>query len=85
VALTGDLGCPLLGIFGNEDRMPTAEQVDIHEADLKKHGKNYQFYRYDDAGHGIWYYHTPMYRPQQAMDSWEKTFDFFEEHLRGSP
>jgi carboxymethylenebutenolidase len=82
---TEQLGCPLLGIFGNEDRSPTAEQVDIHEAALKKHGKDYQFHRYDDAGHGIWYYHTPMYRQQQAMDSWEKTFAFFEEHLRGSP
>jgi carboxymethylenebutenolidase len=82
---TAQLDCPLLGLFGNEDRSPTAAQVDIHEAELKKHGKNYQFYRYDDAGHGIWYYHTPMYRSQQAMDSWEKTFAFFEEHLRGSP
>jgi carboxymethylenebutenolidase len=82
VDLTGELGCPLLGIFGNEDRFPTAEQVDIHEAELKKYGKDYRFYRYDDAGHGIWYYHTPMYRPQQAMDSWEKTFEFFEEHLK---
>jgi carboxymethylenebutenolidase len=47
----------------------------------EEHGKDYQFYRYDDAGHGIWYYHTPLYRPRQAMDSWEKTFEFFEKHL----
>ena len=85
IDLTEQLSCPLLGIFGNEDRFPPADQVDAHEAELKKHGNDYQFYRYDDAGHGIWYYHTPMYRHQQAMDSWEKTFEFFERHLRGSP
>jgi len=78
---TPDLGCPLLGLFGNEDRSPTPEQVDLLEEELKKNGKDYRFYRYDGAGHGFWYYHTPMYRPQQAMDAWQKVFDFFGEHL----
>lgn len=78
---TSELGCPLLGVFGNEDQSPTPEQVNLHEEELKKHGKDYQFYRYDGAGHGFWYYHTPMYRPQQAMDAWEKVFDFFGKHL----
>lgn len=79
---TAQLACPLLGIFGNEDRSPTAEQVDLHEEELKKHRKDYEFHRYDSAGHGFWYYHTEMYRPTQAMDSWGKTFDFFARHLK---
>ncbi len=79
---TADLKCPLLGIFGNDDHSPTREQVDIHEEALKKHGKDYEFHRYDDAGHGFWYYNWDAYRPRQAMDSWEKTFAFFEKHLR---
>ncbi|KPU44313.1 carboxymethylenebutenolidase [Oxobacter pfennigii] len=79
---TKDLSCPLLGIFGNDDQFPTPEEVNIHEEELKKYGKDYTFYRYDNAGHGFWYYHTDRYRPVQAMDSWEKTFDFFEKHLR---
>ncbi|MFC7540287.1 dienelactone hydrolase family protein [Siccirubricoccus deserti] len=44
---------PLLGLFGNDDRAPSPEQVDQHEAELKKHGKNYEFHRYDGAGHGF--------------------------------
>jgi carboxymethylenebutenolidase len=79
---TQQLGCPLLGLFGNEDQHPTPEEVDLHEEELKKYGKNYQFYRYDGAGHGFWYYHNDMYRPKQAMDAWKKVFDFFGEHLR---
>ena len=82
IDLTVDLKCPLLGIFGNDDFMPTPEQVDLHEAELKKHGKDYEFHRYDDAGHGFWYYHTDRYRPVQAMDSWQKAFEFFGKHLR---
>ena len=82
IDLTADLNCPLLGIFGNDDKFPTPAQVDQHEAELKKHGKNYQFFRYDGAGHAIWSYNSEAYRPVQAMDSWEKAFSFFEKYLR---
>ena len=82
IAYTTDLSCPLLGIFGNEDRNPTPEAVDILEAELIKYGKNYEFHRYDGAGHGMWYYHTPMYRQEQAMDSFEKALAFFEKYLK---
>ena len=76
------LACPLLGIFGNEDFSPTRADVDVLEARLKELGKDYTFYRYDGAGHGIWYYDKPMYRQQAAMDSWNKALAFFETHLK---
>jgi carboxymethylenebutenolidase len=78
---TDQLSAPILGLFGNDDQSPTPEQVDIHEAELKKHGKEYEFHRYDGAGHGFFYYHTPLYRPEQAMDGWAKVFDFFARKL----
>ena len=81
IDFTKDLSCPLLGLFGNEDRAPTPEQVNQHEEELKKAGKNYEFHRYDGAGHGFFYYHTPMYRPEAAMDGWAKIFDFFDRQL----
>ncbi len=79
---TARLSAPLLGLFGNDDTHPSPEQVNRHEAELKRHGKTYEFYRYDGAGHGFFYYHTPMYRPQAAMDGWEKVFSFFGRHLK---
>ncbi len=82
IDFAADLQCPLLGIFGNEDRMPTPEQVDVLEARLKELGKDYTFYRYDGAGHGIWYYDKPMYRQAQAMDSWNKAIEFLDRHLK---
>ncbi len=81
IGMTKDLCCPLLGIFGNDDRAPSPEQVDRHEAELRKHGKTYEFHRYDGAGHGIFYWHRPLYRPEQAMDGWGKVFAFFGRHL----
>jgi carboxymethylenebutenolidase len=84
IDLTEELTCPLLGLFGNDDKMPTPAEVDLHEEALKKYGKDYEFHRYDGAGHGFWYYPTEMYRPRQAMDAWEKTFQFLGKHLAGS-
>src|SRR6266550_3183797 len=81
IEMTKDLCCPLLGIFGNDDRAPSPEHVNQHEAELKKHGKMHEFYRYDGAGHGIFYWHRPLYRPEQAMDGWSKVFAFFGKHL----
>ena len=83
IDLTAQLSSPLLGIFGNDDRSPSPEQVNLHEEELKKHGKDYTFHRYDGAGHGFWYYDRENYRPVQAMDSWAKVFGFFNKHLRG--
>ena len=76
------LSCPLMGIFGNEDQWPTPEEVNKLEDALKEHGKDYEFHRYDDAGHGIWYYHSPMYRREQAMESQALVHQFFQKHLR---
>jgi carboxymethylenebutenolidase len=79
---TKDLPCPILGLFGADDRSPTPEQVSTHEAELKKHGKTYEFHMYTDAGHGFFYHNRPAYRQQQAVDGWEKIFAFLEKHLR---
>ena len=56
---TKDLSCPMIGIFGNDDKSPSPDQVNLHEAELKKHDKKYEFHRYDGAGHGFFYYDRP--------------------------
>lgn len=78
---TRDLSCPILGLFGEEDRSPTPAQVTQHEEALKQHGKQYEFHMYPDAGHGFFYYDRPAYRQAQAVDGWQKIFAFLEKHL----
>jgi carboxymethylenebutenolidase len=78
---TKDLPCPLLGLFGEEDRSPTPEQVALHEQELKKYGKNYEFHMYPNAGHGFFYYDRAAYRQEQTMDGWKKIFVFLEKYL----
>ena len=75
-----------MGIFGNEDRAPTPEQVDEHEAELKKHGKKYEFYRYD-AKHAFGnetIKNPPIpieYNPAAADLAWQRTMEFLKRTL----
>ena len=79
---TSSLSCPILGLFGDEDHGPTPEQVNLHEQELQKFGKSYEFHRYPNAGHGFFYYNRPSYRQEQAVDGWNKIFAFLEKHLQ---
>ena len=81
VDYTSDLSCPLLGLFGNDDQSPPPDQVDQHEQELKNHNKDYEFHRYDGAGHAFFYYDRGAYRQEQAVDGWNKIWDFFGRHL----
>jgi carboxymethylenebutenolidase len=78
---TADLGCPVLGIFGDEDQNPTPEHVNQLEQALKQHGKTYEFHRYPQAGHGFFYYDRSAYRQQQAVDGWKQIWAFLERYL----
>jgi carboxymethylenebutenolidase len=81
IEYTQDLACPLLGLFGADDKNPTPEQVAQHEQALKQHGKTYEFHMYPQAGHGFFYYDKPAYRQEQAVDGWKKIFVFLEKYL----
>ena len=80
---TMNLSCPILGLFGEDDHSPTPAQVALHEAELKKYAKSYEFHMYPGAGHGFFYYHRPNYRQQQAVDGWEKIFAYLGKYLTG--
>lgn len=77
----GELDAPLLGLFGNEDTIPTPDEVDELEKLLQQHGKTYEFHRYDDAGHAFFAVDRPSYRPEAAVDGWQKITTFLATHL----
>jgi carboxymethylenebutenolidase len=81
VGLTGDLSCPLLGLFGADDQAPSPEQVAEIEAALKEHGKTYEFHSYEGAGHGFFAPDRTMYRPEAATDGWQRIWTWFDRYL----
>jgi carboxymethylenebutenolidase len=49
IELARNLFRPLPGLSGDEDRAPTPEPVDQHEAERKQQGRQYAYRRYDGA------------------------------------
>lgn len=82
VTLASNIRCPVMGVFGNEDQNPTPEDVNDYEAALRDANVQYEFYRYDGAGHGFQdFTNAEKYREQQAEDAWVKAMNFFEQTL----
>jgi carboxymethylenebutenolidase len=81
VHLAKDLSCPLLGLFGVEDRYPSPEHVEELRVTLVGEGKEFEFFSYENAGHGFFATDRPMYRPEAANAGWREIFRFFGRHL----
>jgi carboxymethylenebutenolidase len=75
------LHCPLLGLFGKEDKFPSPEHVAELEQILIANGKQFELYSYDDAGHAFFATDRPSYRVAAANDGWAKIAAFYAEHL----
>jgi carboxymethylenebutenolidase len=78
---TPDLSCPLLGLFGEEDKYPSPEHVAELKAALDKAGKTYEFHSYPNTGHSFFSVNRPAYRVEAANDGWEKIFAFYGKYL----
>jgi carboxymethylenebutenolidase len=83
LGLAPNLSCPLLGLFGKEDRYPSPESVAKLDAKLTKLDKEHEFHSYDGAGHSFFSVDRPAYRVEAALDGWRRIFDFAEKHLGG--
>jgi carboxymethylenebutenolidase len=76
-----DLSCPLLGLFGVEDKRPSpAEVVRLGEI-LREHGKDFESHSYEGAGHAFFAVDRPSYRVEAALDGWDRIADFYARHL----
>ena len=71
---------PLMLHFGGLDKRVN-EGWPAYEAALKKHGKEYEAFMYDNANHGFHNDTTPRYDREAAELAWQRTIDFFKEKL----
>jgi carboxymethylenebutenolidase len=76
-----DLRCPLLGLFGAEDKYPTVDEVKQLEEELTRHGKTYEFHVFEDTGHAFFSADRPSYRVAAATEGWKLIFEWFGRHL----
>ena len=78
---TPSLSCPLLGLFGEDDKYPSPAQVAELEEALKAAGKTYEFHSYPGAGHAFFSVNRPAYRAEAANDGWQQIFAFYGKYL----
>jgi carboxymethylenebutenolidase len=83
VGMSEHLSCPLLGLFGADDKYPTPEETAELSEVLDKLGKPHEFHTYEGAGHAFFSVDRPSYRVDAANQGWEKIWAFFGEHLAG--
>jgi carboxymethylenebutenolidase len=79
---TERIACPVLGLFGAEDRNPNEADVAKIDAELTRRGKAHQFHSYPGAGHAFMSEGRPSYREDAAADAWRRCVAWFEQHLR---
>jgi carboxymethylenebutenolidase len=75
------LHCPLLGLFGADDKNPSPTEVGALKKALDDAGKTSEFHTYDDAGHGFFASDRPSYRPAAAVEGWQRINEFFTRYL----
>jgi carboxymethylenebutenolidase len=83
VGMSKDLSCPLLGLFGADDKFPAPEETAELSKVLDGLGKEHEFHTYDGAGHAFFSVNRASYRVEAANDGWEKIWDFYGRHLAG--
>ncbi|MTD55227.1 dienelactone hydrolase family protein [Amycolatopsis pithecellobii] len=81
LGLAPQLSCPLLGLFGADDQFPAPDETAKLAAELDRLGKDYEFHTYDGAGHAFFAVDRPSYRPEAAVQGWQRVFDFFGKNL----
>jgi len=75
--------CPVLYHYGAKDGWVTRQEVDRLKEGLAKYGKSGDVLIYPDAGHAFFNDTRPAaFRPDEAKQAWQRTLQFFGEHLR---
>ena len=80
--LVGKLGCPLFGVFGEEDQNPSvAHSEELHKR-AQAAGKDLTIKVYKNAGHAFLADYRPSYREGPAAELWRDATAFFDRHLK---
>ena len=80
-SLSGKIGCPVLGLFGEDDGNPNQADVSKIDAELTRLGVAHEFHSYPGAGHAFMNEGRPSYREDAAVDAWARCIGWFRQHL----
>jgi carboxymethylenebutenolidase len=75
-----DLKCPVLGLYGGQDKGIPAADIEAMRAALKDAGKDGEIIVYPDSQHGFLADYRTSYDPKASADAWPKMLAFFKKH-----
>lgn len=79
---TGNIKCPVMGLFGGDDGNPNPEDVAKLDAELTKFSIVHEFHSFAGAGHAFMSEGRPSYRQDAAEDAWPKCVGWFDRYLK---
>ncbi|HEX4193146.1 MAG TPA: dienelactone hydrolase family protein [Stellaceae bacterium] len=80
--LTGNVHCPVLGLFGTDDVNPSPDHVARLDREFARLGVRHEFHSYNAAGHAFQDFHNAkLYRQPAADDAWAKLLSFLQREL----
>jgi carboxymethylenebutenolidase len=80
IDLVKDLHCPVLGLYGGQDKGIPAADIEAMRAAIKAAGKTAEIIVYPDSQHGFLADYRPSYDPKASADGWAKMLAFFKAH-----
>jgi carboxymethylenebutenolidase len=75
------LTVPVIGCFGEADRLVPMSAVDRYRSELERHGKDFEIHTYPDADHGWTNPKGEPYRQEAAEDCWDKARKFITRRI----
>ena len=80
--MIGNLGCPLLGLYGTDDALVPREDLDQLATACEQGGHRLSLQRYRGAGHAFLNRFRPeAYREEAARDAWQRALNFLTVEL----
>jgi carboxymethylenebutenolidase len=79
--LAPELKTPWLGLYGDQDRGISVEQVEQLRAAVAAAPVDTEIVRYADAGHGFHCDARSAYHEASARDAWSRTLAWLDDHL----
>ncbi len=80
--ISAQIGCPMLGLFGEDDPNPNPADVARLDGELTSLDKSHEFHSYAGAGHAFMNEGRPSYREDAARDAWRRCIEWFGRYLK---
>ena len=74
------LKCPLLGLYGGQDKSIDVAAVQAAAVAAQRAGKTVEIVVYPDAGHGFHADYRPSFNAKDAADGWQRALQFLHDN-----